>query len=178
MTLTPTGFSRSKCQISCPFHPAYFAPNNRSSSEDLCPISYSEQLVFCSTPKLEAHPPSAVRDWLFNMLAAAIHTSIRNVMTRHAVPNREAFITCSLQVPRQPYSPLPPSLSTSSKAWNGVIFRLRCVYRVNNFFRLVRCDHNDGVERVTMRPNVLIQRDRKGFVTSTSRILHCAVMVS
>jgi hypothetical protein len=41
------------------------------------------------TPKLEAHPLSAVRDCLFNIFAATLHTggrsSIRNLRTRHAV---------------------------------------------------------------------------------------------
>jgi hypothetical protein len=41
------------------------------------------------TPKLEDHPLSAVRDWLFNIFAATLHiggrSSIRNLRTRHAV---------------------------------------------------------------------------------------------
>jgi hypothetical protein len=41
------------------------------------------------TPKVEDHPLSAVRDCLFNILAATLHTggrsSIRNLKTRHAV---------------------------------------------------------------------------------------------
>jgi len=41
------------------------------------------------TPKLEDHPLSAVRDCLFNILAATLHiggrSSIRNLRTRHAV---------------------------------------------------------------------------------------------
>jgi len=41
------------------------------------------------TPKLENHPVSAVRDCLFNMFAATLHTgscfSIRNLRTRHVV---------------------------------------------------------------------------------------------
>jgi len=41
------------------------------------------------TPKLEDHPSSAVRDCLFNISAATLHTgghsSIRNLMTRYAV---------------------------------------------------------------------------------------------
>ena len=53
--------------------------------------------VFCregllaprSTPKLEDHPSSAVRDFLFNLFAATIliggRSSIRNLRTRHAV---------------------------------------------------------------------------------------------
>ena len=41
------------------------------------------------TPKLEDHPSSAVRDYLFNIFAAALLigglSSIRNLRTRHAV---------------------------------------------------------------------------------------------
>jgi len=41
------------------------------------------------TPKMEDHPLSAVRDCLFNIFAANLHTggysSIRNLSTRHAV---------------------------------------------------------------------------------------------
>ena len=41
------------------------------------------------TPKLEDHPLSALRDCLFNIFAATLHTvgrsSIRNLRTRHAV---------------------------------------------------------------------------------------------
>ena len=41
------------------------------------------------TPKLEEHPLSAVRDCLFNIFAATLHTggrsSIRNLRTRHVV---------------------------------------------------------------------------------------------
>jgi hypothetical protein len=41
------------------------------------------------TPKLEDHPLSAVRDYLFNLFAATLHIggrfSIRNLRTRHAV---------------------------------------------------------------------------------------------
>jgi len=41
------------------------------------------------TPKLENHPLSAVRDYLFNIIAATLHiggrSSIRNLRTRHAV---------------------------------------------------------------------------------------------
>ena len=41
------------------------------------------------TPKLENHPLFAVRDCLFNIFAATLHTggcsSIRNLKTRHAV---------------------------------------------------------------------------------------------
>ena len=42
-----------------------------------------------STPKLEDHPSSAVRDCLFNLFAATFHiggrSSVRNLRTRHAV---------------------------------------------------------------------------------------------
>jgi len=41
------------------------------------------------TPKLEEHPLSAVRDYLFNLFATTFHIgvrcSIRNLRTRHAV---------------------------------------------------------------------------------------------
>jgi len=51
---------------------------------------YGEELLAPSpTPKLEAHPLSAVRNYLFNIFAATPHTavrsSIRNLRTRHAV---------------------------------------------------------------------------------------------
>jgi len=40
-------------------------------------------------PKLEDHPLSAIRDWLFNIFAVTLHiggrSSVRNVRTRHAV---------------------------------------------------------------------------------------------
>ena len=42
-----------------------------------------------NTPKLEYHPLSAVRDWLFNILAAILHagshSSNSNQRTRHDV---------------------------------------------------------------------------------------------
>jgi len=41
------------------------------------------------TRKLENHPLSAVRDWLFNIFAATLHiggrSSIRDLTTRHAL---------------------------------------------------------------------------------------------
>jgi len=41
------------------------------------------------TPKLEDHPSSAVRDFLFNLFAAILlivgRSSIRNLRTRHAL---------------------------------------------------------------------------------------------
>jgi len=51
---------------------------------------YGEELLAPRpTPKLEDHPFSALRDCLFNILAAALHTGgrspIRNLMTRYAV---------------------------------------------------------------------------------------------
>jgi hypothetical protein len=55
------------------------------------------------TPKLEDHPLSAVRDCLFNIFAATLHTagrsSIRNLRTPHAVVtgkhlSRRGFIQC------------------------------------------------------------------------------------
>ena len=46
-------------------------------------------LALRPTPKLEDHPSSAVRDCLFNILAATLHiggrSSIRNLRKRHAV---------------------------------------------------------------------------------------------
>jgi len=51
---------------------------------------YGEELSTpCPTSKLEDHPLSAVRDWLFNIFAATLHigdgSSICNLRTRHAV---------------------------------------------------------------------------------------------
>jgi hypothetical protein len=51
---------------------------------------YGEELLAPRpTPKLEGHPLSAVRDCLFNIFAANLHTggrsSIRNLKTRHAL---------------------------------------------------------------------------------------------
>ena len=53
-------------------------------------IFYGEELLAPRpTPKLEDHPLSAVRDWLFSLFAATLHiggrSSIRNLRTRHAV---------------------------------------------------------------------------------------------
>ena len=48
-----------------------------------------ELLALRPTPKLEDHPLSAVRDYLFNIFAATLHiagrSSFRNLRTRHAV---------------------------------------------------------------------------------------------
>jgi len=51
---------------------------------------YGEELLAPRpTPKLEDHPLSAVRDYLFNIFAATLHTgghsSIHNLRTRHGV---------------------------------------------------------------------------------------------
>jgi len=51
---------------------------------------YGEELsALSSTPKLEDHPLSAVRDYLFNIFAATLHiggrSSIRNLKARHTV---------------------------------------------------------------------------------------------
>jgi len=51
---------------------------------------YCEELLAPRpTPKLEEHPLSAVRDYLFNILAATLHiggrSSFRILRTRHAV---------------------------------------------------------------------------------------------
>jgi len=51
---------------------------------------YGEELLaLCPTPKLEDHPLSAVRDCLFNIFAATLHTggcsSIQNLRTCYAV---------------------------------------------------------------------------------------------
>jgi hypothetical protein len=51
---------------------------------------YGEELLAPhTTPKLEDHPLSAVRDCLFNIFPATLRTggrsSIRNLKTRHAV---------------------------------------------------------------------------------------------
>ena len=60
-------------------------------------MSISENFVFHweellaprPTPELEDHPLSAVRDCLFNIVAATLHaggrSTIRNLRTRHAV---------------------------------------------------------------------------------------------
>jgi hypothetical protein len=176
VTLTPTGSSHSQCQIAFSFYPAYVAPNNKSRSKDLCPISYSEQLARCSTPKLEAHPPSAVRDWLFNILAAAIHNfSIHERRTRHAVPCRtgwhlpRAVFKIRGSVVLRYLSPYQP-VRRHEMAWY-----LDCtVFSVWTFSRDSWCDRNDGVRRVTMRPNVLIQRDRKGFLLPQEE--YCTVL--
>jgi hypothetical protein len=51
---------------------------------------YDEELLASSsTPKLEDHPFSAVRDCLFNIFAATLH-AIRNLRTRYAVVTRDA----------------------------------------------------------------------------------------
>jgi hypothetical protein len=48
-----------------------------------------ELLAPRQTPKLEDHPSSAVRGWLFNLFTATLHiggrSSIRNLRTRQAV---------------------------------------------------------------------------------------------
>jgi len=48
-----------------------------------------ELLALRPTPKLEGHPLSVVRDYLFSIFAAALHiggrSSFRNPRTRHAV---------------------------------------------------------------------------------------------
>lgn len=54
---------------------------------------YGEELLpFRLTPKLEDHPLSAVRDWLFDILAASVRIGgrciTRNLITRHAVVTR------------------------------------------------------------------------------------------
>jgi hypothetical protein len=51
---------------------------------------YVEDLLgYRPTPKLEDHPLSAFRDWLFNIFAVTLHIGgrfpIRNLRTRHAV---------------------------------------------------------------------------------------------
>jgi hypothetical protein len=51
---------------------------------------YGEELLArCTTPKLEDHLLSVVRDCLFNIFAASLHiggrSSILNLMTRHSV---------------------------------------------------------------------------------------------
>ena len=56
----------------------------------LTQVFYREELLALRpTPKLEEHPPSAVRDCLFNLFAATLliggRSCIRNLRTRHAV---------------------------------------------------------------------------------------------
>ena len=58
---------------------------------------YGEELLAPRpTPKPENHPLSAVRDCLFNIFAATLHTggdsSIRNLRTRHAVVTETRLI--------------------------------------------------------------------------------------
>jgi hypothetical protein len=69
---------------------------------------YRNKASFCAeqllairpTPKLEDHPLSAVRDYLFNIFAATVHTagrsSVRNRRTRHAVVTARLFTPVSL----------------------------------------------------------------------------------
>ena len=49
------------------------------------------------TPKLEDHPSSAVRDFLFNLFAATLliggRSFIRNLRTRHAVVRGNHYMT-------------------------------------------------------------------------------------
>jgi len=57
------------------------------------PIFYGEELLaLCPAPKLEDQPLSAVRDCLFKIFAATLHTggrfSIRNMRSRYAVVTR------------------------------------------------------------------------------------------
>jgi hypothetical protein len=81
-------------QISRPF-PLLTLHQSISSGPRLTPWRsrnirfYGEELAPRPTPKLEDHPLSAVRDCLFNILAAILHSggrsSIRNLRTRHAM---------------------------------------------------------------------------------------------
>ena len=68
------------------------SPGSRLSLWTFCNMIrfYGEVLLTPRpTPKLGDHPLSAVRDYLFNIFAATLHTvgcsSIRNLRTRHAV---------------------------------------------------------------------------------------------
>jgi len=67
---------------------------------------YGEKLLAPRpNPKLEGHPLSAVRDCLFNIFTATLHTGgrsfIRNLRTRHAVVTGSALVNAvmNLRVP-------------------------------------------------------------------------------
>jgi len=81
-------------QISCSFFVAQVLPKYQSGSEAFSLFRntirfFGELLAPRPTPKLEDHPLSTVRDCLFNISAATLHTgcrfSIRHLRTRHAV---------------------------------------------------------------------------------------------
>jgi len=65
-------------------------------------------LALRPTPKLEDHPSSAVRDYLFNIFAATLHiggrSSIRKMRTRRAVVtgtlNNVLLFKCSIPGPK------------------------------------------------------------------------------
>jgi hypothetical protein len=92
VTLTFTGSSQSTCQISFSFSVACIVPKIRSKSEAVVSVAqlFTRHglglLVLRSKINREDHPPLAVRDCLFDTLAAALHLcSIRKPRTRPAV---------------------------------------------------------------------------------------------
>jgi hypothetical protein len=85
-------FHATHPQISCHFSIAWVVPKDQSRPEANIPVSsegqfYGEELALLTTPMLEYHPSSAVRDCLFNIFAASLHIrgrpSTRNLKTRH-----------------------------------------------------------------------------------------------
>jgi hypothetical protein len=71
--------------------PATLEEASRTHECYITAVFYGEAALLAPrpTPKLEDHPSSAVRDCLFNLFAATLHTgglsSIRNLRKRHAV---------------------------------------------------------------------------------------------
>jgi hypothetical protein len=98
--MEPEGsLSQSQVPTTCPFPELAWSnpyqiisPGPRLNIWLFCNMTrfYGEELLAPRlTPKLEDHPLSAVRDCLFDIFAATLHTggrsSIRNLRTRHAV---------------------------------------------------------------------------------------------
>ena len=92
----------SQVPANCPYpEPTRSNPCQKTSPspcEMFCNIVrfYIEKfLASRPTPKLEGHPLSAVRDCLFSIFAAPLHiwgrSSVRNLMTRHAVVTVEGI---------------------------------------------------------------------------------------
>ena len=81
-------------KMSCPFFvagvvPKYQSPRQVFIFRNRASVYGEEMLAPRRTPKLEDHPMSAVRDWLFIVFAAPLHnggrSSVRNLRTRHAL---------------------------------------------------------------------------------------------
>jgi hypothetical protein len=72
-----------------------------------------EFLAALPTPKLEVHPLSAIRDWLFNIFASTLHfggrSSIRNPRTRHA-PWWQGPTSCGISFDYETQTPPKVSL--------------------------------------------------------------------